>query len=172
MYTLTASEERFARIIWMNEPLGSGELVMLCRQELGWKKSTTYTVLKKLCSQGLFRNAKVLVSALVDQEVYLGGQSVRFVEERFQGFSPIFSRPSSGKKLTRKEAAEDRCRSKCPRSASDGRGQSRFLWWRVWVLTFPSWIMQEKRPCMFTGFRTGGGRSGPGNGRSLPDCPK
>jgi len=48
-------ESRFADIIWNNEPLNSGELVKLCEEQLNWKKSTTYTVLKKLCERGIFR---------------------------------------------------------------------------------------------------------------------
>ena len=51
-------ESQFAEIIWSNEPLPSGELVKLCEQKLGWKKSTTYTVLKRLCERGIFQNEK------------------------------------------------------------------------------------------------------------------
>ena len=56
-------ESQFAEIIWSNEPLPSGELVKLCEQKLGWKKSTTYTVLKRLCERGIFQNEKGMVSA-------------------------------------------------------------------------------------------------------------
>ena len=49
-------EEKFADLIWQNEPIPSGELVKLCEKELNWKKSTTYTVLRKLCERGLFKN--------------------------------------------------------------------------------------------------------------------
>ena len=55
-YRLTESEHRFAIIVWDNEPVSSPELVKICGEKLGWKKSTTYTVLKKLCSQGILKN--------------------------------------------------------------------------------------------------------------------
>ena len=55
-FELGTVQERFADIVWANEPVGSGELVKLCNTELGWKKSTTYTVLRKLCDKGLFKN--------------------------------------------------------------------------------------------------------------------
>ena len=53
-YTLTESEEKFSELVWDNEPVGSGELVKICDKQLGWKKSTTYTVLKKLCEIVIF----------------------------------------------------------------------------------------------------------------------
>jgi len=54
-YKLAESEKKFAELIWQNEPIGSGELVKLCEKEMNWKKSTTYTVLKKLCEKGIFQ---------------------------------------------------------------------------------------------------------------------
>ena len=65
---LTETEYRFACIVWENEPLGSGELVELCNEELGWKKSTTYTVLKRLCDRQIFKNVNATVSAMVKKE--------------------------------------------------------------------------------------------------------
>ena len=62
-------ESQFAEIIWSNEPLPSGELVKLCEQKLGWKKSTTYTVLKRLCERGIFQNEKGMVSARMTKEL-------------------------------------------------------------------------------------------------------
>ena len=67
-YKLGEIEKKFAKIIWNNEPLPSGELVKLCEQELGWKKSTTYTILKRLCERGLFINEKGMVRSLVSEE--------------------------------------------------------------------------------------------------------
>ena len=58
-------ESHFADIIWKNEPLSSGELVKICEEELDWKKSTTYTVLKKLCERGLFQNQRGVVTSLI-----------------------------------------------------------------------------------------------------------
>ena len=66
-YHLSDSEYRFMQVVWDAEPVGSGELVALCREKLGWKKSTTYTVLKKLCERGILHNANGTVTALVKQ---------------------------------------------------------------------------------------------------------
>ena len=67
-YKLGVVETRFAELIWQHEPLTSGELVKLCEQELQWKKSTTYTVLKKLCEHGIFQNENGTVTSLLSQE--------------------------------------------------------------------------------------------------------
>ncbi len=83
-------ESRFADLVWDNAPISSGELVRLCAQELEWKKSTTYTVLKKLCQQGLFENREGVVHVLVSRENYCAMQSERFVEETFDGSLPAF----------------------------------------------------------------------------------
>lgn len=87
---LGAIETRFAELIWRNEPLSSGDLVKLCQQELSWKKSTTYTVLKKLCDRGLFRNEGSTVTAVLSREEFFARQSEVFVEETFQGSLPAF----------------------------------------------------------------------------------
>ena len=87
---LGAIESRFADIIWDNAPLGSGELVKLAAQELGWKKSTTYTVLKKLCERGLFRNEGGTVSVQLTREEFHAMQSERFLDETFSGSLPAF----------------------------------------------------------------------------------
>ena len=89
-YTMGAIEMRFAEIIWEHEPVSSGELVKLCEQELNWKKSTTYTVLKKLCDRGLFRNDGGTVTAVISREEFHALQSERFVEETFEGSLPAF----------------------------------------------------------------------------------
>ena len=81
---------RFADLIWEHEPVASGELVRLCESEFGWKKSTTYTVLKKLCEKGLFINTDGTVSALVSRSEYYGARSEQFVEETFGGSLPAF----------------------------------------------------------------------------------
>ena len=65
---LGAVEARFADIIWQNAPLSSGELVKLCAQQLEWKKSTTYTVLKKLCERGIFQNQEGTVTPLISRQ--------------------------------------------------------------------------------------------------------
>ena len=78
-YKLGVVETRFAELIWQHEPLTSGELVKLCEQELQWKKSTTYTVLKKLCEHGIFQNENGTVTSLLSQEGYNAVQSEKFV---------------------------------------------------------------------------------------------
>lgn len=87
---LGAVEGRFADIIWENEPLSSGELVKICEKELTWKKSTTYTVLKKLCEKGIFQNKKGVVTCLISKEELDSRQSEQFVEENFGGSLPAF----------------------------------------------------------------------------------
>lgn len=104
---LGAIESRFADIIWDNAPLGSGELVKLAAQELGWKKSTTYTVLKKLCERGLFRNEGGTVSVQLTREEFHAMQSERFLDETFSGSLPAFIAAfSTRKKLSEEELRE------------------------------------------------------------------
>lgn len=108
-------EARFADIIWSHEPLTSGELVRLCQQELNWKKSTTYTVLKRLCQRGIFQNQGGMVSSLMTRQEFYAAQSEQFVEDTFQGSLPAFIAAfTSRKTLSAKEIAEirrmiDRC---------------------------------------------------------------
>lgn len=83
-------ETRFAEMIWANAPVSSGELVKMCQRELEWKKSTTYTVLKKLCEQGLFQNEGGVVTVLVSRDEFFALQSEKFVEEHFAGSLPAF----------------------------------------------------------------------------------
>ena len=83
-------EAKFADIIWQNEPIASGELVKKCESELCWKKSTTYTVLKKLCERGIFQNEKGIVTSLITKEDFNSHQSEKFVEETFEGSLPAF----------------------------------------------------------------------------------
>ena len=106
---LGAIEARFADLIWENEPISSGALVRLCEENLGWKKSTTYTVLKKLCQRGIFRNEGGEVVSIVSREEFYAMQSRRFVEESFDGSLPAFIAAfSSGKPLTAREIADIR----------------------------------------------------------------
>lgn len=83
-------ESKFADIIWANEPLHSRELVKLCETELNWKKPTTYTVLRKLCERGIFRNVDGMVSSRISRKEYYAMQSEQFVEETFEGSLPAF----------------------------------------------------------------------------------
>lgn len=90
VYKLGAVEARFAELIWENEPLPSNRLTKLAEQELGWKKSTTYTILRRLCERGLFQNEGGQVSSLVSREEFQAAQSEQFVEEAFGGSLPAF----------------------------------------------------------------------------------
>lgn len=102
-------ETRFADIIWQNEPLSSRELVALCEEQLSWKKSTTYTVLKKLCDRGIFRNDGGAVSSVISKSEFYSMQSEKFVEETFDGSLPSFIAAfTSRKKLSAEEIAEIR----------------------------------------------------------------
>ena len=102
-----AIESRFADIIWQNEPVTSPELVKLAAKELDWKKSTTYTVLKRLCDKGLFQNDGGTVAVAVTKAQYCALQSQRFVEDTFHGSLPAFLAAfTSGKKLTEQEIAQ------------------------------------------------------------------
>lgn len=104
---LGAVESRFADIIWENEPLSSGELVKICEKELCWKKSTTYTVLKKLCERGIFKNENGTVTSLISKEELESRQSEKFVEENFDGSLPAFIAAfTKRKKLSEKDMKE------------------------------------------------------------------
>ncbi len=106
-YKLAQSEARFAELIWKYEPLGSGDLVKLCEKELGWKKSTTYTVLKKLCDRGLFQNENAVISSLIKKDAFFTVQSRLFVEDAFDGSLPRFLTAfMGGKKLSPRQAEE------------------------------------------------------------------
>ena len=106
---LGAVESQFADIIWKNAPLSSRDLVKLCQQQLEWKKSTTYTVLKKLCDRGIFQNEDGIVTPLVTRQEFHARQSQRFVEETFHGSLPAFiSAFASGKTLSPQDVSDIR----------------------------------------------------------------
>lgn len=106
-YGLGAVQERFADIIWANEPVGSGELAKICEKELNWKRPTTYTVLRKLCGKGLFENRDGTVISLVSKEEYYSGKSEQIIADSFRGSLPAFIAAFiSGKELSRQEAEE------------------------------------------------------------------
>ena len=108
-FKLGAVETRFAELIWANEPLPSGELVKLCAKELEWKKSTTYTVLKKLCDRGIFQNREGMVSSILSQKEFQSRQSRRFVEDTFSGSLPAFIAAfADGGNLTDRDISEIR----------------------------------------------------------------
>jgi len=97
-------QAEFAEIIWKNEPVSSGELVAICEKELNWKKSTTYTVLRKLCEKGLFKNTDGTVTSVISKEQFNASKSEKFVDETFDGSLPAFIAAfTSRKKLTKSE---------------------------------------------------------------------
>ncbi|MBR3971949.1 MAG: BlaI/MecI/CopY family transcriptional regulator [Ruminococcus sp.] len=100
-------ESKFADIIWRDEPLPSGELVKICEKELSWKKPTTYTVLRKLCERGIFKNENGTVSSLISREDFYAMQSEKFVQESFDGSLPAFIAAfTKRKQLTKDEISE------------------------------------------------------------------
>lgn len=106
-YTMGAVEMRFAEIIWEHEPVSSGELVKLCEQELNWKKSTTYTVLRRLCQKGIFISENGVVTSLLSKQMFQARQSEEIIEESFAGSLPDFVAAfTSRKKLSNKEIKE------------------------------------------------------------------
>ncbi len=108
-FRLGIVESRFAELIWQNEPIPSGNLVKLCEKELEWKKSTTYTVLKKLCARGIFQNVAGIVSSLLSRDEFNALQSEKFVEDIFEGSLPNFIAAFAARKhLSEKEIAEIR----------------------------------------------------------------
>lgn len=107
MYNLAKTEAKFADIIWDNEPLPSGELVRLCLDKLNWKKSTTYTMLKRLCDRGIFINDGGTVRSLILREDFKTEQSRQFVRDKFDGSLPGFIAAFAGReKLSEKEVKE------------------------------------------------------------------
>ena len=106
-FKLGAVETRFAELIWANEPLPSGELVKLCAKELEWKKSTTYTVLKKLCERGLLKNENSTVTVLAPREAVDSQAAEAFVDRTFGGSLPGFLTAFMGGRKLSNEEAED-----------------------------------------------------------------
>ncbi len=87
---LAETEGKFVELVWNNEPIPSGELVKLCEKELSWKKSTTYTVLRRLTEQGVLQNEDAVVTSKIKREEYYSMQSEQFVEDIFEGSLPQF----------------------------------------------------------------------------------
>lgn len=103
-YRLGEVEMKFAALIWDREPISSGELVKLSKEKLSWKKSTTYTVLKRLCDRGIFQNEKGTVTSLISRQEFQARQTERFVEETFGGSLPGFVAAFvSNKKLSKED---------------------------------------------------------------------
>ena len=106
-YKLAQGEAGFADLVWENEPINSGELAKLSENKLKWKKSTTYTVLKKLCDKGIFKNENSIVSSVLKKEEFVAKQSRKFVDDIFDGSLPKFIATFIGRKKLSDEQAEE-----------------------------------------------------------------
>lgn len=106
---LTKAQENFADIIWDNAPINSGKLVELCKKEFEWQKSTTYTMLKKLCTKGIFKVEDATVYTLKSKAEFLKARSVELVSNNFNGSLPKFLTAFfSDKPLSKADAKEIR----------------------------------------------------------------
>lgn len=106
-YQMGVIESRFADIIWENEPISSTELSKRSEELLKWKKSTAYTVLKRLCDKGIFQNNKGTVTSLISKQEFYSVQSEKFVEETFDGsLSAFLTAFTARKNLTVEEVAQ------------------------------------------------------------------
>ena len=104
---LGAVQERFADIVWDNEPIASGELVKLCEKELRWNKPTTYTVLRMLCEKGLLKNENGIVTSLISKEDFYSAKSEQIVVDSYRGSLPAFIAAFISRKEISAEEAEE-----------------------------------------------------------------
>ena len=105
-FMLCQSDYCFMSVVWENEPLSSGNLVVLCADKLGWKKSTTYTVLRKMGEKGFLKNEDTVVTALIPKEKVQAKESAYFLERTFDGSLPKFLTAFLGGKTISGDEAE------------------------------------------------------------------
>ncbi len=106
-FKIGSAEARFADLIWAHEPVTSGEMAKLGETEFGWKKTTSFTVLKRLCDRGLFQNQNGTVTSLVSREEFYARHSQQYVKDAFGGSLPAFLAAFGRRsKLTEKEIDE------------------------------------------------------------------
>lgn len=106
-FRMGTAEAKFADIIWNNEPISSGDLARLGNEEFQWKKTTSFTVLKRLCDRGIFQNQQGVVTSIISRDEFYANHSEQYVEETFGGSLPAFLAAfSTRKKLTDKEIDE------------------------------------------------------------------
>lgn len=103
---LCDSDYRFMNLVWEYAPVNSGELVRICQKKLGWKKSTTYTTIRKLCEKGYIENIDATVSVLIPKERVQADESEYFVERTFGGSLPHFLTAFLGEKTISEQEAE------------------------------------------------------------------
>lgn len=89
-FKVGSAEARFADLIWAHEPVSSGEMARLGEAEFGWKKTTSFTVLKRLCDRGLFQNQNGTVTSLISREEFYARHSQQYVKDAFGGSLPAF----------------------------------------------------------------------------------
>ena len=104
---LGAIESRFANIVWENAPLTTATLIKLCEAEFGWKRTTTYTVLKRLSERGIFKNENGTVTVLLSKEEFYSLQSEKVVSESFGGSLPAFIAAFTSRRDLKDEAIEE-----------------------------------------------------------------
>lgn len=103
------SEYRFCLILWKHEPVKSSELVKLCREQLGWKQSTTYTVIKRLTERGVLKNENTVVTSLVSKDEAQAAEINELVDKKFGGSLPSFVAAfTRNRELSQEEIAEIR----------------------------------------------------------------
>ena len=99
-------ETRFAQIIWEREPITTSELVSAAAEELGWKRTTAYTVLKRLCDKGIFRNDGGVITSLISHDEFYAIRSERFINEEFKGSLPAFLTAFTSRKALSEQEIE------------------------------------------------------------------
>lgn len=106
---LGAVEARFADLIWAEEPITTAQLVKRCGEDFQWKRTTTYTVLKRLCERGIFQTRDSVVTSLISREDFYALRTRKFVEETFDGSLPAFLAAFTARqRLSREEVEEIR----------------------------------------------------------------
>lgn len=106
-YRLGEMEQKFAELIWQRAPVSTRELTALCGQEFSWKRTTTYTMLKRLCDRGIFANENGIVMARMGREEFFAAQGEQFLEDGFEGSLPRFLAAfSRRRRLSDKEIAQ------------------------------------------------------------------
>lgn len=101
------SEYRFCLILWEHEPIKSSELVKLCKEQLGWKPTTTYTVIKRLSERGILKNENTIVSALVTKDEVQAAEIDELVDKKFEGSIPAFIAAFTKHKSISKDEIEE-----------------------------------------------------------------